>query len=130
MDAYLRYKTAEGNYQHGPDLETIKSGFNDMVTIMSEAITDSGRAEITTHSPEQSVRLTITKNSKGYTYETGASVRCSDNNVDVIKLVELLIREVDEVARLECARRAELDAWRADSDAKLEIAFAAAERAS
>lgn len=82
--------------------------------------------EIMNRSPHFHARHLIKKLANGdYNYETSVSVD-ADSLEEIGDNLETLNRIVDGLARLECGRRKELDAWRADSDAQLENALAAA----
>lgn len=54
------------------------------------------------------VRCVITKNTKGYQYETSASANYDDPD-ESLAVITRLLREVDTIARDEIAVRARLD---------------------
>ena len=68
----------------------------------------------TSMAPEKYVRINITKNTKGYGYETTISVRWQDG--DEIQLAADLLASADIVAREEMERREALDAGEAEGE--------------
>lgn len=85
--------------------------------------------ETETKSPEKYVRINITKNSKGFTYETTVSLRWEGNKTAYTAILDDLNREADALARLEILKRERADDHRDSTDALLENALAAAEKA-
>lgn len=64
----------------------------------------------TSTSPERSIRINITKNTKGYSYETSVSLRWTGEDFDEVDELATLLRTSDERARREIVEREELDA--------------------
>lgn len=84
--------------------------------------------EQTNRSPHFHARHLIKKLANGeYQYETSVSVDADDLH-EITTCLEELNRIADGLARLECGRRKELDQWRAESDASLDSALAAASK--
>lgn len=92
----------------------IREAINDSTVDIETAIKELGRTITeTTKSPERYIRINITKNSKGYTYETTVSLRWEYiGTVDPAYLLDQLNREADQLARLDIARREALDDWK------------------
>jgi len=64
----------------------------------------------TSMAPEKYVRINITKNTKGYTYETTTSVRWQGAEDDGIQVIAGLLQHADATARVEIAQREAVDA--------------------
>ena len=77
--------------------------------------------EVTANQPpiERYVRIAITKNTKGYSYESTVSLRWTGEIAAHLELDDLN-RTADKLARLEIARREDLDNWKANVEADLE----------
>jgi hypothetical protein len=78
---------------------------------MSEPEPIPGSVELTAvaTAPERYTRIAITKNTKGYSYETTVSLRWAEGEVDPQEELRVLLRQADHQARMEMARREHLD---------------------
>lgn len=67
--------------------------------------TETNRNEIGTKSPEKYVRIAITKNSKGFSYDTTVSLKWDGDSTAYRSILDDLNQEADALARLDIARR-------------------------
>jgi hypothetical protein len=82
--------------------------------------------ETTKTSPEKYVRIAITKNSKGFSYDTTVSLKWDGDTTVYTAILADLNREADALARLEIRQRELADEPGDGTDTMIDAAFAAA----
>lgn len=89
----------------------LKATADDQFDLFGKSLSEPRRLEVmdTTSTPEVYLRVQITKNSKGYTHETTASVRGDIPTVAAGEIVSVLLARGDGEARDEIKRREALD---------------------